>query len=761
MNDILQLKGTFHQREGAGGGGSPKMPKDSPAVESKHLNALLENLAYIRQYWGRQRIINGILLDAYHAKVMPKSSRISDVLMKDQNKINKKPANDFIVGSRFLIDNRQRRKHVVTYYIDNKIIDHMINCLEVCVRLLDDGFRGRIDGTELEKVNGSEIDFYRSGISPTTFRRVIVDSSYIEKFGIPDNSDKTGSQSIVTVYKTDAKISELMKKIGIDVPAERIMSDTTVLLYPPQIMVLKERAPYLIAMAVEDVSKQSYNEVTEASTASQRTIVDPNNEPIVGVIDTMFDEGVYFSKWVEFKKMISEEIPLDQSDYDHGTAVSSIIVDGPAINPDCDDGCGRFRVRHFGVAAGGRYSSFDIMKNIKLIVENNPDIKVWNLSLGSINETNLNSISPEAAMLDEIQYKQDVIFIVAGTNKLEATTEEKRIGAPADSINSVVVNSVNNEGAPASYTRKGLVLSFFNKPDVSSYGGDDLIGDFIRVYTSNGESKSTGTSYAAPWVTRKVAYLIEVLGFSREVAKALIVDAATGWEDKGNKSLAPLVGHGVVPTRIEEVIRSSNDEIKFVISDVSEKHDTFTYKLPVPHYNDKYPFIAKATLCYFPKCSINQGVDYTNTEMDIYLGRVKKNKKNNNPEIKSINKNTQSTGSGAGIHERDARSDYRKWDNTKHICESYSNRVKARTVYEDGNKMWGISLKTKERLLNRDGAGIKFGLVVTLKEISGVNRIDDFVRQCLFNGWLVNRIDVENRVEIYDKTQESIEFDKS
>lgn len=36
----------------------------------------------------------------------------------------------------------------------------------------------------------------------------------------------------------------------------------------------------------------------------------------------------------------------------------------------------------------------------------------------------------------------------------------------------------------------------------------------------------SGTSFAAPWITRKLAYLIYVMGLSREVAKALIIDAA-------------------------------------------------------------------------------------------------------------------------------------------------------------------------------------------------------------------------------------------
>lgn len=57
------------------------------------------------------------------------------------------------------------------------------------------------------------------------------------------------------------------------------------------------------------------------------------------------------------------------------------------------------------------------MRNIKNIVESNKDIKVWNLSLGSNIEINPNFISPEAALLDELQYENDVIFVIAGTNK--------------------------------------------------------------------------------------------------------------------------------------------------------------------------------------------------------------------------------------------------------------------------------------------------------------------------------------------------------
>ena len=46
----------------------------------------------------------------------------------------------------------------------------------------------------------------------------------------------------------------------------------------------------------------------------------------------------------------------------------------------------------------------------------------------------------------------------------------EKIGSPADSINGLVVNAITKSGISTKYTRKGLALSFFAKPDVSYYG---------------------------------------------------------------------------------------------------------------------------------------------------------------------------------------------------------------------------------------------------------------------------------------------------
>lgn len=107
--------------------------------------------------------------------------------------------------------------------------------------------------------------------------------------------------------------------------------------------------------------------------------------------------------------------------------------------------------------------------------------------------------------------------------------------------------------------------------------------------------------------------------------------------------------------------------------------------------------------------------------------------------------------------EGEARKQFRKWDNVKYIAESTTKRMISKDSYR--NKNWGMEIKTNNRLNPKDGVGIRFGVVVTLKEMKGINRIDEFIKNCTLNGWLVNVIDVANRVEIHQKVNEEIEFE--
>ena len=63
-------------------------------------------------------------------------------------------------------------------------------------------------------------------------------------------------------------------------------------------------------------------------------------------------------------------------------------------------------------------------------------------------------------------------------------------------------------------------------------------------------------------------------------------------------------------------------------------------------------------------------------------------------------------------------------------------------------------------MINRKKDKLPFGVVITLKEMNGVNRINEFIKLCMARGWLVQQLDVQNQLDIYAKSEEELVFDK-
>ena len=758
MNNILQLKGRFEQRPNTTKPGPAILPKGK-SVSSDHIRALQGQLEDILKHWSEHKEIAGALVSVHYKHVVAKSNRLRILLAES----SRSPV-ESIRGAKFVWetdeDGEEIQKHVFTHYISLKALEKAITLLKNTAEVIDSGYEGEITSKDTERIAAVKEFPFHEIIAKSSLLRVVLDCHYVESFNIDRVDESITEESIITIYRTSIETKALLRKFGINIYDDRIIDETTLRLNRDEIQILLNKASYLIAMNVTDLAQLTKDDILQGEEDDdyfpELPIPHPQNEPVVGVIDTQFNTDVYFSEWVEYHNMLDPSIPLRDEDYHHGTEVTSIIVDGPKGNPDIDDGCGRFRVRHFGVATSGSFSSFAVLRSIRSIVASNRDIKVWNLSLGSTKEISPSFISPESAELDRIQSEYDVLFVVAGTNRPDGETKPNmKIGAPADSLNSLVVNSVSFNKKPASYGRVGPVLSFFHKPDISYYGGDGpMFFDRIAVCRdTHGAFYASGTSLAAPWITRKMAYLIHVMGLSREVAKALIIDAAAGWDRKDDPSNS--IGYGVVPIHISDIIHSEDEEIRFILSGTSDEYETYTYNLPVPVINNAHPFYARATLVYFPHCDRNQGVDYTSTEMDIHFGRLNTTKAK--PVIMSINDNVQAEAGLRVIYEENARKQYRKWDNVKHISDVIKSRAVARKAYDAG--LWGLSIKTKERMQPRGKKSLPFGVVVTLKEMNGVNRIEDFKKLCMARGWLVTKLDVQNQIDIYLRAEEDIEFE--
>lgn len=742
MNNILQLRGKIQQKKNYNNKGGVHLPS-SAIVSVNEIDELQKQIIKIEQYWKTNTYDMQPLVSVLYRGIIAKSNRISIMFAeKAGEKIN-----NLIVGAKFSKDNSP--KHIITYLVTFEGLERTIKILNATKELLVNNFNGKIKSEDIENINNKKIITDFGILNKTKFLGIIKDCYYVKSIDIPSNfiPFEIEDEQIVTLYNVNININDLKNKIGFGHRYIRMLDEYTWLLNKGEYRILREKAPDLISMSVSDYRKNNCSHTNDVIRKKRRFILDPTNEPIIGVIDTLFDANVYFSKWVDAHNLLDPAM-VERKDFYHGTAVSSLIVDGAELNREFDDGCGRFRVRHFGIAKDGKNSAFDITKQIKKIVLENKDIKVWNMSLGSIYSVDENSISPEAALLDKLQYENDVIFIIAGTNNEKEDGTYPKVGVPADSINSLVVNSALSNNFPAEYSRSGPILNFYNKPDVSAFGGD--ANKKIIVHSIYGDQEDYGTSFATPWITRKVAFLIHKMGFSKEIAKALLVDSAAGWESERRNQ--HIIGFGVVPIKIEDILSSRNDEIRFIIQGRAEEYESYAYNIPVPKNKEGYPFVAKATLCYFPQCSREQGVDYTDTELDIHFGRL------HHGRVMTINQNNQGEPYPVTLYEKDARIMYRKWDNIKHISEGYNEKKKPKQIYNDSD-FWGFRINMKERLRRNEDRKLSYGLVITLRNINGDNLIEEFIQRCFASNWIVERLDINLLLENYNIAEEELVFE--
>ena len=737
MNNIVMLKGAIQDESHTRFGGGISFPKgkDYPIG---HLNEIRNQLVEIREFWKKHDQIGGILLSVHYKKFVPKSGRVTYLL--GLNSIESAKAS--IRGVKFALHDVKPEHHIITHFFRKDHLDACIDNLKYIIDYLKNKGWEWIREGDFRNIEADILD--RTVISKTKFKVILRDAAWVEKINIEQDVEEVSENGIVSFYRTAVPVHTILSKLGVNLMPDDVLDSLTVRLDPHNLDLIKAQVPYLISMQARDLTLIPEVISVEQPVAPIK-IPDPKDEPIIGVLDTQVSKQVYFSKWIESHNELEESDLENSQHFKHGTQVCSIIVDGPTSNPKLQDGCGRFRVRHFGIAREGRNSVVELLKKIKTIVISNPDIVVWNLSLGASTEIRFNSISPAAAVLDELAAKYNVIFVVAATNRpWTIKNNDYRIGSPADAVNGLTVGAVNGYGQPTTYTRQGPALHYFIKPDVAYFGGEGK--ECISVCNSLGEAKVIGTSFAAPWISRKLAFLIHKMGFSREVAKALIIDSALGWKKNMGESWKK-IGFGVVPTHINNILRSENNEIRFIIHGVASKYHTFHYMIPIPKdENGKFSFDVRATMCYFPDCSREQGVDYTTNELSFRFGRVKVNK--GKPEIKRLNEGTKREK----IFEKELREIFQKWQNVKVERQIISRGL---TAYTDA---WGFAIEMVHRDKTVSKKQIPFSIVVTLREINDVNRMGVFKKLCQIKGWSIETVDIDERLKIQESSQEELVF---
>lgn len=765
MNNIICISGLINSSINENSGGGYRMDKNG-TVTCEKIEKLKQSIESTINTWKKLDTFTDPIVSIRYRRIVPKSLRMSRLF-----KVKGIPVEKTIVGASFDTTSKTH-KHVIVYLLPLEVLYEGIAMLESINKILVDCFNGcletktysiitnpknkTLEEIEVRKKKLAAIE--KHGMLQTDFINLIQDVFYIDDVYINTNTTISDpSDMLITFYDIGLEPEALLNKLELSRSTQYIGNKGEGISYflnPSQIKSIMNRYPYLVSMSYT----KNLNDVQKKDIISRKecdmSIPNPTNEPVIGVIDGDFDYSAYFSKWVEH---INNGL-FEKGDTRHGTAVSSLIVDGPSLNPDLEDGCGRFKVKLFSFSGhDDKINQFELYKYIETIVNDNTSIKVWNLSFGSIKEIDRNSISPLAALLDRLQNEKDVIFVVSGTNNEEKDKFRPYIGAPADSINSIVVNAVSKDGKIPSYARKGPVLDFYLCPDLCAVGG--TIEDPIKVCSGKVVSTASGTSYATCWVTRKLAYLIHYMNFTKEEAKAILIDSAYGWSSYPNKDWNVL-GCGMLPHHINDILHTPNDEIKFVVKGCCKKYRTYSFDLNVPLDKDgNFPYLTKATLCYFPKTSRKQGVDYAQTEIDLHFGRLEGDLK-----LRTINRNKQGEEGNIIISEDMARQEFRKWDCVKHISEGIKEKARPKKVLYNQRKdsktdqPWGFYLLKKKRSLTiKDDPN--FGMVITFKSIDKKNRFNEFLRIARYTGWITRELDIEAMNDIYVEGQRELDFD--
>jgi len=197
----------------------------------------------------------------------------------------------------------------------------------------------------------------------------------------------------------------------------------------------------------------------------------------------------------------------------------------------------------------------------------------------------------------------------------------------SDSLLSIVIGAINNDGYASNYSRVGLGPKGTIKPDVASYGGELLLGDNremimkgVKSFSRNGNiASSSGTSFATARISSLATIIYQNIckdfrdfsDFNPILLKALIIHSAKN-TDK-NLSMEE-IGYGIPATSIEILSYFKNENVK-IFNGVMEKNQEID--LDASFFEYKKDIKVKITLVYDTEFDYFQNEEYIKSDIKI------------------------------------------------------------------------------------------------------------------------------------------------
>ena len=387
--------------------------------------------------------------------------------------------------------------------------------------------------------------------------------------------------------------------------------------------------------------------------------------PTVGVLDSGISANRYLSPWLtEEHEEYYEEAIQDKS---HGSMVASVLEYSDELNGTHYFSLPGVMMMESIVAPDLKKEVFypdDLVDNIRDAVERHKDIKVWTLSAGATEESDLFSFSEYGMALDNIQDENNVLIIKSAGNSESFFRNGKyeRIAKMADSVRSLVVGSIAGEkrkndiadiNMPSPFTRCGPGPGYIVKPDLVAYGGNAgldsnqmISGTGVKVLDISGKpARALGTSFSTPWVARVASELVYLLDgeFDPLLIKALMVHNAE--YPIGNLMVMDdkrkFMGFGM-PPGTRDILFNSENEITLILRDSLLKKQyieilEFPFSKSLVGEDGRYHCDITLTVVHSPILRTSEGVEYCQSDIRVKFGTMagKENRDTSNPRVKN------------------------------------------------------------------------------------------------------------------------------
>jgi len=435
--------------------------------------------------------------------------------------------------------------------------------------------------------------------------------------------------TFVTSVFSSNKITLLRREYGNELIIYRVSANNVEIQ-----AVLEEVENLLISIEPMPKISLSFDKVTVSKSLEIKVPEIGIEYPVVGVLDSGINDNRYLSPWIIDRHSQYIDSDLDKS---HGTFVAGLINYGDELLGHTLSETSPCFIYDAAVLPDlSRFTVYEdeLIDNIKEAVERRQDIKIWNMSLGTKNECQLNSFSDFAIALDALQDEFDILIIKSAGNSSHGVT--RRISNSADSIRALTVGSITQEDGmvPKDYlspfSRIGRGPCSIIKPEVVHYGGNlSASGSILGVSSldTDGEIiQNAGTSFSTPRISGIASTLHNVIDekFDPLLIKALIIHNSSypiHSDDQDYKVKA--FGFGK-PSNIDQMLHNSQNDVTLILRDTLEKGNYIdVFDFPVPDCLISEEGITGqiiVTLVYSQKLSASQGSEYCQSDIDVKMG---------------------------------------------------------------------------------------------------------------------------------------------